>query len=275
MKTRTVRVVGLALFVVVIVGGSVIIWAVQSDYYGLPLNLNPAPQPTIIPFLLEYPPSSASPITVRQVSDPPVMNETCVFLSVKMEWNGTLAQNTPIKFLYSGILPVSDYCKKYLQEVQFGFYGDYPVGAPISQNELDFGGTLWGIFWGSANLTNASPYESANQSIYFPASGEYSPTVVLDFVNFTNPQRPSLGEAQYTYSNRVLPVASSLDIQNAKNAKIQTDLTYVIVAFVFLEGFDVILRLTEEKNQGSLKAPPTHATMTPDASKNSPNNQKT
>ncbi len=174
--------------------------AVQFDYYGFPY-LNPAPQSQILPVFLDYPPNSASPIAVRQVDGVPAANitvsqvngpfaanETCVFLSIKMEWNGTLTQGTPIKFLYSGILPVSDYCREYLREVQFGFYGDYPVGAPITQNELDFGGTLWGIFWARANLTSTSPYQSVNQTIYFPASGQYYPTVVLDFMNFTSPQ---------------------------------------------------------------------------------------
>ncbi len=217
-----------------------------------------------MPFFLDYPPNSASPIAVRQVNDPPAANitvsqinnpfaanETCVFLSIKIEWNGTLAQGTPIKFLYSGILPVSDYCKEYLREVQFGFYGDLPVGAPIAQNELDFGGTLWGMFWARANLTSTSPYQSVNQTVYFPASGQYYPTVILDFMNFTNPQQPSLGESQYSYTDRILPVASSLDIQNAKNSKIQTVLTWAILAFAYLEGTSIALELTKEKETQS------------------------
>jgi hypothetical protein len=256
---RKLRWVGIILLVILIPSSLAYALAVQFDYYGFPY-FNPAPQRQILPFYLDYPPNSASPIAVRQVSDPPAGNETCVLLSIKMEWNGTLAQGTPIKFLYSGILPVSQYCKEYLQEVQFGFYGDYPVGAPISQNELDFGGTLWGIFWGRANLTSTSPFQSANQTVYFPASGQYSPTVILDFMNFTNPQKPSLGESQYTYTDRILPVASSLDVQNAKNSKIQTVLTWAILAFAYLEGVSITVELTKEKKTRSDPSNPQYTT---------------
>jgi hypothetical protein len=58
---RKLRWVGIILLVILIPSSLAYALAVQFDYYGFPY-FNPAPQRQILPFYLDYPPNSASPI---------------------------------------------------------------------------------------------------------------------------------------------------------------------------------------------------------------------
>jgi hypothetical protein len=255
VRTRARRVVGLVILAVIVGGSGVYIWAVQNDYYGMPFNINPKPPPTVIPISVEYP--SIGPLN---------LGETCVAAYMELETNGTLAAGTPVKIVSAGGLTASPFCFKYLQLVDLGFYEAYPVG-----QQFGSGTNIVGVFQGAHFGRNTSiPYLASDLVSYnydtfeFPVPGDYSPTLLLSFYYPSN-------NTQYTFDGIKVHVASSADIQNDKNAKIQTALTYVIVAFIFLEGFSIVMELTEEKSQGSLKAPPTQATTIPDKKSPSPN----
>jgi hypothetical protein len=86
-----------------------------------------------------------------------------------------------------------------------------------------------------------------SETFDFPVAGAYSPTLVIHFTNYTSFQTPLPSPAQYTFSDIKVPVASFIDIQNAKNGRIQTALTYIIVLFVFLEGLSIMIDLTGKK----------------------------
>ncbi|MDG7016050.1 MAG: hypothetical protein JRM82_01595 [Nitrososphaerota archaeon] len=208
------------------------IFAVETDQYG---PLNPAPPNTTIPLFLTYPPYTTNPQT-----------GICATLSIELKANGTLAQGVPVKVSNESGLVESTDCGK-IQGIFVFIDGAAPIGSITNVQTYGLSGAEIAAFLnfnlGSNNIGNLGTSKMA--PFDFPVAGTYSPTVVVVTVDGTYPNATSKSNV-YTYSDFEVPVASALDIQNAKDARIEIALSVVIVIFVFLEGLSIVLEHTKD-----------------------------
>ena len=212
---------------------AVYIWAVQTDQYG---PLNPAPPNTAVPLAINYPPYTANPPT-----------GICAIISMDLEANGTLAQGVPVKVVNASGVVFSSNCGN-IASVYVTIDGVAPVGHGlrgfvygVSGSEIESFINL-NIPNGIGNLSAVKNF----QRFQFPIAGSYSPTVVVVTTNGTYPNLNTKTNV-YTFTDFKIPVASTLDIQNAKDARIEVALSVVIVIFVFLEGLNIVLEHTKEE----------------------------
>ncbi|MDG7012520.1 MAG: hypothetical protein JRN17_05470 [Nitrososphaerota archaeon] len=228
----------------------------QNDYYGLPFNVNPAPPATTVPLILTYPPYTINPQT-----------GICATLNIELEANGTLAQGVPVKVGAASGLVTSTACGN-IQSIFVLIDGAAVVGQTITNVQVyGLSGAEVEAFLNlnfGSNIGNLSASRMA--PLDFPVAGTYSPTLVVITADGTYPNA-TYKTTVYTYSDFKIPVASALDIQNAKNTRIETALSYIIVVFVFVEGFATVLDHTKGESQSG-RAPPTAAVISPE--RNSP-----
>ncbi|MBI3859165.1 MAG: hypothetical protein HY296_02835 [Thaumarchaeota archaeon] len=228
-----------------VVGSISYISDVQTDNYNF---LNPAPPPTLVPLTLTYP-DNTRPV--------------CVQVSIQLKDDGILAANTSVR-AYTAHAEVFNDCLN-VAFVYVRISGAVYANVKWS-NETGLVSNFPEVvlFVGPAVNRVLTASIVSGDTIVFPVAGEYSPTLSIFFENNTG--------VDHTYSEYKIPVASFVDIQNAKNARIQTALTYIIILFVFVEAFSTMIDLTKGKEaQSALNPPPIAVTTAPPQTSQSPN----
>ena len=235
IKKRRNKIVGFALLAVVLFVLISYICAVAWDNYNYPFNLNPAPPPTsfIVPMMIP----------------PAITNATFpwpdLYLGISVRANGTIAEGVEVELATAtAVIASHDYYLR-LDGVQVFFQESVAWRFKNSTTPRDLTGYVgWpaGIVFqrDMTDLSNQNllPYVN-KQDIFFPAAGDYSPTVLVIFQH----DKP----IEYTYDAIKIHVASSSDIQNARFTRVNTALTYALVLFAVIESIAIMRDFTEDK----------------------------
>ena len=238
---RKSRWVGIVLLVILIPSTMFYVWAVETDYY-IPW-LYPGPAPTHIPLSLYYP-------------DVP-FNQTapCVGLNIDLYSNGTLSAGSVVK-VDSAVASLSVPTCENVAFVVVTIQGSFPYPTFFRNNSFNAPSADVVLFYRFGSLSGSAPVTGPFNPVVFPVSGEYSPTVIITFYNNT--------KVLYTYNEYKISVASSIDVQNAKNARIQTLLTNIIILFAIIEAISITIEHTKEKETQSPQTPqPTPSATNP------------
>jgi len=190
----------------------------------------PQPQLMSYPVPLTYPPTIGVSI-----------GDTDLTLNFFMEYNGTLTEGKPINISNSmGYTLSKDYSNIWI--VSVGFQGAYPYEF---KDNFSKGGFLIGGLGGvtlepSATKTGyiqVGNYSkillpSSPQQIFFPVSGEYSPTIKVTFLNGTT--------IQHTYDNIKVPVTSSFEVENQNISRFSLALAIFVGLLAFIEFYKLL-----------------------------------
>jgi hypothetical protein len=77
---------------------------------------------------------------------------------------------------------------------------------------------------------------------YFPSSGDYSPSIIIDLANNTI--------LSYTYDQVKVHVLSASEVQGQKLERLGATITVALLVFAFVEGIVAVKDLTKEKYLG-------------------------
>jgi len=231
IKKHKRKIVGFVLLAIVLSIPLSYIAAVSEDWYWFPLNPPPPPTLIIIPMLIP----------------PAITNETVpwpdLYLGISLQANGTIAEGVEVILAGSGQIASYNYNLRF-NDIQIFFQESLPWQLKKKPTLSNVQQWPTGIVL-QRNLTNTSDMNllpnANNTEIYFPAAGDYSPTVLISF----NREKP----IEYTYDAIKIHVASSSDIQNAKLIRINTLLSYALVVFAVIESISIMRDFTEGKTK--------------------------
>lgn len=195
-------------------------------------TLNPLPQSHNIPLGLNYP---------DLPNNSPFKNESVVGLQIFIELHyiGELSVNNKIT-LGESTCQINSLNYSNIKQVRVGFTQALPWSfKKIEENLFSYTVTNWGTSFIYLNDTN-SLYHGTKSDLYFPISGDYSPTITIQFDNDTAP-------INYTYENVRIPVIAESDLAMLNMNRISVALTIALLVFSFIEGFTIIGKLWEKR----------------------------
>lgn len=230
VMTKRKRIVGFASFFIIL---SVLFYiaAVANDWYFVPFNPPPPPTSIIMPMLIP----------------PAITNETVpwpdLYLGISLQANGTIAEGVELTLAGAGEIASYNYNLRFIS-IQVFFQESLPWQLKNSSTLLHVQQWPSGIVL-QRNMTDTSDMilwsKINNTEIYFPAAGDYSPTVLIGFKQ----EKP----IEYTYDAIKIHVASNSDIQNAKFTRINTALTNALVLFALIESISIMRDFTADKTR--------------------------
>lgn len=237
IKKHQKKIIGFVLLAIVLSIPLFYIAAVSEDWYWFPLNPPPPPTLIIIPMMI--------PPTVTNATPWPDL-----YLGISLQANGTIAEGVEVMLAGAGSIASHNYYLR-LSGVEVFFQKSIPWRFKNSPTLSDV--MKWpAVITLERNLTNLSddhllPYIN-NTEIYFPAAGDYSPTVLVIFK-----QDKAI---ECTYDSIKIHVASSSEIQNAKLTRVNTLLTYALVLltyalvlFAVIESTSIMRDFTEDRTK--------------------------
>ena len=222
MKSQAIVRVAVLLSVIIILALLTIYVVVITD--NIPFsafNWNQPPKENSIPMILPYPDNTV--VTL------PGTNFVATFT---LQYNGTLAENTPIQIVNASCVAFTDHGF----DISVGFSESFLT---TEKSILSSGAGLigWSGSWcvsfsqkssesnATVDIHQVLP-EKVNE-IYFPVSGDYSPTILVTEGGNTT---------QYTYNEikvNVLP-ASTVEAENTN--KLNLGLTWALLGFSYIGG---------------------------------------
>lgn len=198
----------------------VITYNIQFSPIGI-FNWNPPPKENGIPMILPYP-------------DAVVVNlpGTDFVVTLTMEYNGTLAENTLIQIVNASCVGFTDEALK----ISVGFSESIATkdksavssGAGI----IGWSGTWCVSFSQEAQHNNVTvdihllPPKEMNE-IYFPVAGDYSPIILVTKDGNTT---------QYTYNQIKVHVLPASEIEAENTSRLNLGLTWALLGFSYVGG---------------------------------------
>jgi len=245
--TKRKRRIGFAfLFIILLPCLIFYIAAVANDWYTIPILGIP------VPFNSPPPPTN---FTIPMMIPPTITNATIpwpdLYLGISVQANGTIAEGVEVTISTATAWMSNNYYFKNLDAVQVFFQESIAWRYKNSFTPLDVQGYIGYpaavIF--QRDETNLSsgylvPYVKQSQ-IFFPAAGDYSPTVVVVFGTGT--------PVEYTYDAVKIHVASTSDLANAKATRVNIALTYALVAVAVIESISITNDITEDRTKDNRK----------------------
>ena len=225
MTQRTnIQVIGLLVFLIFIASWvSIIAFGIQFI----------SPKENHIPFGMNYP--NTIPITYPG---------TTFNINFNLTYTGDLAENTPIQVQNASCLAtVND------SNISFVIIGFAQAIAVVNgTNNRLVGGTYVAIFSTPNTNENFLSVYAVN-TFYFPVSGDFSPTVIINFNNGT-------GQIQYRYDDIKLHVLATSEVNAERINTTNLVLTAALLGFAFIETFKLIFEIKskDKKNQSIQKA---------------------
>jgi hypothetical protein len=222
---------------------------------------NPPPARNTIPLALTYP----------EALIPSFPNGTMFMANMLLAFDGELAEKTLLQVENASceIPPQGN-----VNVIAIGFQDAFLPNATsnIQQGYIWGNGAVCVVF----SRTQQSPPESWSNltvawenNIFFPVSGDYSPSIFMTVDNGPSP-------IQYTYSQIKVHVLSASEVNAENTNRLNLGLTFAILAFSYIEGFMVIHELLKkEEIETHPEQTPTTTTPTiiePPPTKSIPNN---
>ena len=244
--TKRKRRIGFAFLFIILSCLVVYIAAVANDWYTIPLLDTP------FPFNSPPPPTN---ITIPMIIPPAITNATFpwpdLYLGISVRANGTIAEGVEVTLgTATAWIGSHDYYLR-LNAVQVFFQESIAWRYKNSFTPLDVQGYIGYpaaiIFqrdWGHPGA-NLLPYVNETQ-IFFPAAGDYSPTVLVVFLGNSAP-------IEYTYDAIKIHVASTSDLANAKATRVNIALTYALVAVAVIESISITNDITGDRTKDDRK----------------------
>jgi hypothetical protein len=239
LNSTTVRLVGhpLLLIAIILFGTYVIVIHSTQVVYVPPPVITP-----IIPIYFNY------PDTIELTT-----NKTGLQVAFVLYADSPIAENTivNVESHYAAIISTAygnvSFVRIVFEETVPANFNLQPTQGFIGEIQM---GPWWNQPYPSTNASRLNPVVLAPMAIMpfkWLVSGDYSPTIQIQFYNDST-------ILQYTYQEIKIHVASLIDIQNQQIAienqnltvqnenlnKLNTVLTYALVAVAFAEGFRMV-----------------------------------
>ena len=201
-----------------------------SPSFGI-FNWNPPPSENGIPISMNYPDT----IGIQYPG-------TSININFNLTFTGELAENTPIqvKTASCALVTTNFTSERAIGLIIVAFHEAIPE---IAKNDpfRQVGGTYTAVFSPPTSNSNFTFFNvQAENTLYFPVSGDYSPTIIIDFNNGSAPIQQEYSEIQVT--------VLSASVVNAENLnRINLGLTYALVGFSIIGGIAIIYELLKEE----------------------------
>jgi|GEM_PF-6147711 len=250
MNTRRKGYMILAVFYIYII---FVVTTIMIDY---PNMANPFYLPSnksVVPIAIAYPDISNGQLQSEWLQ---------ISFNLETETNSLLAEgvNLTITNLAARVL-INDYSNVtspwYITDVWIGFqyaqpWSDWAIVMNVSgQFQWNYYTALdgdWlvynpnGTIWLSSGTYPLGTYPLTvfmHNTFHFPASGDYSPSILIDLANNTI--------LSYTYNQVKVHIISASEIQTQKLERIGAAVTVALLVFAFIEGIVTVKDLTKEK----------------------------
>ncbi len=169
-----------------------------------------------------------------------------------LDFNETIAENTPIQIANATgqILAGSEYLN--VSDVEIGFKQAIPWNHKdtLQQGRLYFSPFLTGLhfihFFNDRENVNLTIM--AQDEMYFPVAGDYSPTIFIQFFNGTS--------IQYTYNEIKVHVLSASEIEAVNTNRLNLAVTYVLLFFSYIQGFVIVLGIFKFQEKPNIVGKP-------------------